>query len=198
MIKVLRSTVLGLVLLLLSCSASIADSAILSVDFPGQLGRHVVELTIANGDFDLRLLEVSKIDSKEVVGRQLSLTDEASETYGLYEIRMRYTNRMDKVGRLAFQDLWISLPGLEDPGESVLLIAYCEPRGQDPTGPATFCAQIPAALEPGVYGVVGVFQSTTLEVQPGAEAAYSLVVAVDNAQPEIEIYFVEALPAENE
>ncbi len=172
-------------LVLVGCSlGSKASTAVIPVDLTG-------EVTISNGDFDLTIYQIAEIESKDLGGRRISLRDSARETHNLYEIRIRYTNLTNEEDRLSYRQLWISLPEVEDPGNSLTVVGYCEPKAEHPTGAPTFCAYIPPAPAPGVFGIVGVIQATSWSIQPDEQAELYFFVILEKAQTEIEISFVE-------
>ena len=148
------------------------------------------DVTISNGDFEVNIYQVAAIEVKDFGDRKISIKDSNKDKYGLYEIRMRYKNLTNEESHLGYKQLSISLPNEEDLGDNLAFVGYCEPKGSDPTGDATFCAYVPSST-PGVYGVTGVFQASSLLVQPGEQAEFILVVILSKSQPEFVISFVE-------
>lgn len=173
-----------LALVLVGCSSSTKSSTQIPLDFKG-------EVMISNGDFDVTIYEVEALEFKKMVDRTLSLNETGKAQYTLYEIRMRYTNLTDKESILSYRRLWVSLPELEDPGDQLSVVGYCEAEAENPTGDPTWCGYIPPSPEPGKYGVVGVFHTPSPRIQPGEEGKLNLIILVDNAQSEIEISFIE-------
>lgn len=145
----------------------------------------------SNGDFDVTVYESVVIGEADLGDRSISLTEEALDTYQLYEVRLRYTNQMSEPSHLSYRRLWLSFPGVENPGEDLMLAGFCEPRAADPQGYPTFCAYVPPPPAPGRYGVTGVFQASSVQVEPGEEARLYLIVVVNKDQSELEISFVE-------
>jgi hypothetical protein len=184
--KVLFSKlIIVFILVLVGCSSGSESSAIVPIDLTD-------EVTISNGDFDLTIYEINEIESKSLGDREIKLKKDAKEKYNLYEIRMHYTNLMDEPGKLSYQQLWVSLPDVEDSSDSLIVVGFCEPRANNPKGMATFCAIVPPPKKPGTYGVSGVFQASPLLIQPDDQADYYLIIILEKGKSEVEISFLES------
>lgn len=161
------------------------SSAIISVD-------DQKDVTVSNGDFDLTIYDIVQLDSKDLGTHKISLKEDARADYTLYEIRMRYTNLTDEPNKLSYKQLWVSLPDIEDSGDSLTVVGYCEPKAFNATeGNPTFCAYLPPPSSTGGYGVTGVFQASSLRVEPGEQAKLYFVVILEKKQSQLEISFLE-------
>ena len=174
---------ISLLLFALTLAGCAKTSAVIPVDLTN-------DVTISNGDFEVNIYQVAAIEVKDFGDRKISIKDSNKDKYDLYEIRMQYKNLTNEENRLGYKQLSISLPNEEDLGDNLAFVGYCEPKSSDPTGNATFCAYVPSS-KPGVYGVTGVFQASSLLVQPGEQAEFILVVILSKTQPEFVISFVE-------
>ncbi len=181
--KIFAISLILLTLVQTSCGSSRPTSAVIPVDL-------LDEVTISNGDFDLTIYQVSIIESKKMGDQTISLKKSARDTFSFYEIRMRYTNLTDKEGKLGYQRLRVSLPIEEDIEDNLLFVGYCEPKSSNPKGGATFCAYVPT-LKPGTYGVTGVYQATSLLIQPGEQAEFIFYIFLAKTQSEFVISFIE-------
>jgi hypothetical protein len=149
------------------------------------------EVSISNGDFDLTIYQIMQIEAKKMADREIRLKDSVKEEVNLYEIQMRYINQTNEASKLSYQQLWISTPEGDSSENSLVVVGYCEPLAENPTGKPAFCAYLPPPPKPGSYGVTGVFQASPVRVEPGEQAEIYFIVIMEKAQTEIEISFVE-------
>lgn len=171
-------------MVLTGCASGMESSAVVPVDL-------TQDISISNGDYDLTIYEIAILETKSLGTRKISLNDEFKDSYNLYEIRMRYINQTDQENNLSYRKLWVTVPGMEDPGDSIVVVGFCEPESDNPKGPATWCAHIPPPPKPGVFGVTGIFHTPYPKIQPGEKAEFTLTVIAEKDLSEFEISFVE-------
>lgn len=171
-----------LILFLCACSPSDNSSAVIQLD-------ETNEVTISNPNFSLTVYQISKIDSKELGDRTVSLKKEFLETYTLYEIRTRYTNLGDKESKLSYWNLILTLPEIEEPENELFCTGYCEQDVADPSGVASSCAYQPSQ-QSGKY-TYKVIMMKTKKPLPGEQAELFLYCIIENTLSQVQISFVE-------